>query len=89
MKNVIINVLEDIFMVSVRDVLNEYKWRKDRELEELEIWYTHRGALNDTKIISGSDIHNIGRSFMELEDVMIPYHRVFKIIHKGRIVFER
>ena len=72
---------------ALRDILNEIKWTKD--LEKAEIWYVHRGAPNDTKIISGKDIVTIGKSFFDTATVSIPYHRIFKIVYDGKIVFER
>jgi hypothetical protein len=72
---------------ALRDILNEIKWTKD--LEKAEIWYVHRGAPNDTKILSGKDILNIGKSFIDTTTATIPYHRIFKITYEGKIVFER
>jgi len=51
-------------MVNPRDVLNELKWKEGRDLDKSEIWYVHRGAPNDTKIISGKDVLNLEKSFM-------------------------
>lgn len=76
-------------MPNLRNVLNELKWRKKFNLEEARIWYIHRGAPSDTKIISGNEIVSIGRSFMETATAMIPYHRIFKIAYKGEIIFKR
>ena len=73
----------------VRDILNEIKWRKEYDLSEVEIWYIHRGAPNDTRILKGDEIKSIGKTFIETEDAMIPHHRVFKIIYKGRNLFDR
>jgi uncharacterized protein (UPF0248 family) len=72
-----------------KEILNELKWRKDKNLEKAEIWYVHRGAPNDSMIISGGDITNLTHSFMELADSSIPFHRIFKIIYEGEIIFER
>jgi uncharacterized protein (UPF0248 family) len=72
---------------NVRDILNEIKWRK--KLEKAKIWYLHRGAPNDTKIISGNEIIVIGKSFFETGSSSIPYHRVFKIKYDEKIIFER
>jgi len=71
----------------LRGLLNEIKWTKD--LEKVEIWYVHRGAPNDTKILSGKDIVTIGKSFFDTANASIPYHRIFKIVYEGKIVFER
>ncbi|UCE38037.1 MAG: DUF504 domain-containing protein [Thermoplasmata archaeon] len=72
-----------------REILNELKWREDRNLSSTEIWYVHRGAANDTKIVSGGEILDLEHSFMILEDASIPYHRIFKIVYEGEVIFER
>ena len=74
-------------MLHLRDVLNEIKWTKD--LNKAELWYVHRGAPNDTKIISGKDIVNIGKSSIDTITATIPYHRIFKIVYEGTIIFRR
>jgi uncharacterized protein (UPF0248 family) len=76
-------------MKNPRIILNELKWKKDCDLDLAEIWYVHRGAPNDTKIISGKEILKLGRSFMETSSAMIPYHRILKIIYKKEIIFKR
>ena len=72
-----------------RNILNELKWKEGFNLDKAEIWYVHRGAINDTKIISGQEIAKLGRSFIETKSAMIPYHRVFKIIYNGEVIFNR
>ena len=74
-------------MPNIRDILNKIKWTKD--LKKAEIWYIHRGAPNDTKIISGSEIVSIGKSFMGTTTASIPYHRIFKVVYDGKVIFER
>jgi uncharacterized protein (UPF0248 family) len=76
-------------MPSAREVLNEFKWSDDKEFNKIEIWYIHRGAPNDTAIISGSDILEVQRSFMKTKTATIPYHRIFKIIYAGNVVWEK
>jgi len=76
-------------MPNPRDVLNKLKWKHDFDLNKAEIWYVHRGALNDTKIISGKDIISLEKSFMKTAEAMIPYHRISKIFYDGGIIFER
>ena len=76
-------------MTNPRDILNELKWKQDCNLEQAEIWYIHRGAPNETKIISGKDIVKLEKSFMQTTTAMIPYHRIFKIIYKEKIIFKR
>ena len=65
------------------------KWKNNLKIEDAEIWYIHRGAPNDTMIISGREIVKLHKSFMETNSAMIPYHRIFKIIYHGNIVFNR
>jgi uncharacterized protein (UPF0248 family) len=72
-----------------RKVLNKLRWSKDTDLKKAEIWYVHRGAPNDTKIISGSEITDLGSSFFGTEEATIPYHRIFKIIYQDEVIFER
>jgi len=76
-------------MPNLRNILNELKWRKKFDLDKAEIWYVHRGAPNNTKIIYGNEILSIEKSFIETTTSMIPYHRIFKIIYKGEIIFKR
>jgi uncharacterized protein (UPF0248 family) len=72
---------------SPRIILNEIKWTKD--LKRTEIWYVHRGAPNNTKILSGKDIVTIGKSFFDTSTATIPYHRIFKIVYEGKVLFIR
>ena len=76
-------------MKNPKIILNELKWKQNCYLELAEIWYIHRGAPNDTKIISGNDIKKLGKSFMQTTKAMIPYHRIFKIVYQGKVVFQR
>lgn len=75
-----------LFM-NTKDILNKIKWTSD--LTKAEIWYIHRGAINDTKIINGKDILALEKSFMKLEKASIPYHRIFKIFYDGKLIWER
>ncbi len=74
-----------------RDIFNEIKWRYD--ISKCMIYYTHRGAPGDVKIVGGDTIKSIGRSFLMLEgndeDVYIPYHRITRIELEDIILFEK
>jgi uncharacterized protein (UPF0248 family) len=74
-----------------RDILNEIKWRFD--LSRCRVYYIHRGVPGDIKIVEGSAIKNIDRSFLILEgavqDVNIPYHRIVRIDHDDTPVYLR
>lgn len=76
-------------MKNPKTILNKIKWKENLNFEKTEIWYVHRGAPKDTKIISGGEIKDIGKSFIKTDYGMIPLHRVFKIKYKNKIVFER
>jgi len=76
-------------MPNPRDILNELKWKQGFDLGKAEIWYIHRGAPNDTKIILGKDIVKLEKSFMQTTEAMIPYHRIFKIVYNEKVIFER
>lgn len=83
-------------MVGARSTLNKLKWM-ECDFSKAEIWYVHRGAPNDTKIVSGADIIDIGRAFLELRarfpnsglPVGIPYHRIFRIVYDGKVVYDK
>ncbi|MCZ7393304.1 MAG: RNA repair domain-containing protein [Candidatus Methanoperedens sp.] len=74
-----------------RDILNEIKWRFD--LSRCRVYYIHRGAPGDIKIVEGRAIKNIDRSFLILEgavqDVNIPYHRIVRIDYDDTPVYLR
>lgn len=76
-------------MTNPRDILNKLKWQKDFDISLSEIWYIHRGAPNDTKILNGNDIVKLEKSFIKTTTAMIPYHRIFKIVYKNKVIFER
>jgi uncharacterized protein (UPF0248 family) len=76
-------------MPSAHEVLNELKWREDRDLNITEIWYIHRGAPNDSMIIKGSEIIELQHSFMKLAGAMIPYHRILKIVYEGQVIWRK
>ena len=75
--------------MSPREVLNELKWRDDRNLVIAKIFYIHRGAPGDQKEISGADIEELDNSFFSTSGSMIPYHRIFRIEYEGRVLFKR
>ena len=74
-------------MPYIRDILNKIKWTKN--LHNVKIWYIHRGSLNNIKVIPGAEIIDIGRSFLQLTTVNIPYHRIIKIMYDEKTIFNR
>ena len=76
-------------MNKIRDILNEIKWRNKYKLDEVEVFYVHRGAPHNYKIITGEDIVSIEKTFIGTIDAMIPHHRIFKITYQGKTLFDR
>lgn len=74
-------------MPHLRDILNEIKWTKD--IQMVMVWYVHRGAVHNLKTISGCDITNIGRSFLQTTTASIPYHRIIKVLYGDEVIFDR
>jgi hypothetical protein len=72
---------------NIRYILNDIQWTKD--IEKVEIWIIHRGAENNMRKIQGKEIKTIKKSFFETTSTTIPYHRIFKILYEGEIIFNR
>ncbi|OGS45195.1 MAG: hypothetical protein A3K76_07030 [Euryarchaeota archaeon RBG_13_57_23] len=76
-------------MVYPREVLNKLKWTDGESLDDATIWYIHRGAPGDIMVISGRRIRNLAPGFFEVDDAMIPYHRILRIEYQGEVVFDK
>ncbi len=79
-------------MPTVRDVLNEIKWRHGA-LDAVEVTYVHRGAPDGVRVVGGREIVALHHSFLELAGprggAMIPYHRVVRVERDGAVAWER
>lgn len=73
-------------------LLNEIKW-KGYDLSKCKIYYLNRGSPDDTAVVEGSQIKEIGKGFLILEgtpyETYIPYHRIINIEYDGQIIFEK
>jgi len=76
-------------MKNPRIVLNKIKWKEDLDFKKAEVWYLHRGAKNDTRIVTGREIIDITRSFVKTKSATVPFHRIFKIVYKNKTIFKR
>lgn len=80
-------------MVTAKECLNALKWRDAALDAAVEVWFVHRGAPGDVRIVRGSEILALHHSFFELASRdgtgMIPYHRVTRIVREGVAVWER
>ena len=70
-------------------ILNEIKWTDKFDLNKIIIYYLHRGAPNNIKILNGNEIVIIGKSFIETNSSHIPFHRILKIKYGDKILFDR
>lgn len=70
-----------------RSILNEIKWR-GYSLADAEIEILHRGAPHNRITARACDII-LGKSFFNLGESEIPYHRIQVIRFRGEAVFRR
>lgn len=76
-----------------REVLNGLKWTTGLDAS-IEVWFTHRGAPHDTKVVTGADIRRLDSWFFELDappgrSGTIPYHRVQRVTRGGETLWAR
>ena len=85
---------------TVRTVLNELRWREDRDFSKVSVEYIHRGAPGDLAAVSGSDILALEPWMMVIRregregspvpgQAAIPYHRIVRVLYDGAPVFDR
>ncbi|MEM2943298.1 MAG: RNA repair domain-containing protein [Methanomassiliicoccales archaeon] len=71
-----------------KEILNELKWRPGYDLAKAEVHILHRGAPDNTRIISGAEIRELDRYYFKVGNIAIPYHRVVKILYEGKTLYE-
>jgi len=72
--------------------LNRLKWTG--RLAEARVAIRHRGAPNDEKVISGSQITEVHKThFLCMDEsgneIHIPMHRILKIESEGRVLWQK
>jgi uncharacterized protein (UPF0248 family) len=72
-----------------KEILDELKWREDRDLTKARIWYEHRGGERDFIIIRGDEIIEMDRGYFTTIQSRIPIYKIFRIEYEGEVVFER
>lgn len=76
-----------------RELLNEIKWKQGCDLSKCTIYYINRGSPEDTAVVYGSQIREIGKGFLILEgdpfEKYIPYHRIIRIEYEDKVIFEK
>ncbi len=81
-------------MGDIRDILNRYRWDPDIDLKGLRICYIHRGVPGDVKWIGGECIIEIEQNFIkvageDIDNVLIPLHRIVIIEDQGKVLLDR
>ena len=76
-------------MAYPREVLNELFWRDDRDMGSVRLAFIHRGAENDIKVVQGSEIVNLDRSFFHTSTSQVPYHRIVRIWYGNETLYDR
>jgi uncharacterized protein (UPF0248 family) len=72
-----------------REILNELKWRDDKDISQAEIWYTSRDTKERFSMISGEELTELGKSFFSTAQSTIPFYKIFRIIYDGEVIFDR
>ncbi len=72
-----------------REILNELKWREDKDVSKAEIWYTSGGTVDGFVIITGDELTELGKSFFSTAQATIPFYKIFRIIYDGEVIFDR
>lgn len=73
----------------IRAVLNKIKWDENCDLSQLRVSYVDRGCPGGTSIVTGTDIVDIKQHFFELNEAMIPFHRIIAIRYGDEVLFSR
>jgi len=72
-------------MHPLKNIFNKLSWDRREKTENYIIYYTHRGAPNDTRAIKASEVTKVGSSWFtcataESDETLIPFHRVQRIV---------
>ncbi len=83
-----------IEVVSIKEIIDKYKWDPNKNLNSLRLRYVHRGAANDIKWVEGRNVIMASEGFLEIRGpddriTYIPFHRVNLIMDEGIIIFDR
>lgn len=75
-----------------REILNGLKWTTG--LDGVEVWFVHRGAPGDGKVVAASEIRVFASWYFTLDappgrSGTIPYHRVTRITRRAEVVWAR
>jgi len=76
----------------LRNLLNKIIWNKNKE--NFEIVFIHRGEINNRKSILVKKVIKVGKSYFVYkndEETIIPFHRIILIknIKTGEVLWEK
>ncbi len=72
-----------------REILNELKWREDKDISKAEIWYRSRDTAEGFVIITGDELKELGKSFFSTTQATIPFYKIIRITYDGEVIFDR
>ena len=77
--------------MGIREILNEMLWDPRYDFSRVEIWYLHRtmDSRETVRVVQGDAVIRLGKSFIETQGGVIPYHRVRKIVYGTGVVLDR
>ena len=72
----------------LRVLLNKLRWDPRFEESKVRIYYLHRTEEGEEfRILTLSEVEDLGSNFMILGDTMIPYHRIIRVEYGGRTLY--
>ncbi|MCX8173179.1 MAG: RNA repair domain-containing protein [Thermoplasmata archaeon] len=72
-----------------KQVIDKLRWDPNYSLKDAEIWFWDRMAPTGERGIRGSEIVAVESGFLVLKTARIPLYKIFKIVHRGEVIFER
>ena len=80
--------------MSVKDILNKYKWSPDLDALHLQIYYISRENGEEVHSVYLSDCDISSRGYIEFrnlegEMVCIPFHRIEELVYDEKVVWRR
>jgi uncharacterized protein (UPF0248 family) len=76
-------------MRTARDVLNELRWRKGRDLTRAQVWVADRTSPKGGRVLSGAAVVELGHRYFSTVRATIPFYKILKITYGDEVLFER
>ncbi len=76
-------------MRTARDVLNELRWRRGRDLARVRLWIADRRKPGGGRILMGSEIVKVEHRYFSTAHATIPLYKILKITYDDRTLYER